>query len=96
MPPIGTHVDEVGGNFIEHLDDCRRERQISQLAVLEPGERAVKSLGVGEVGIVAAGIKTLADVRVGDTITTLSNAAEEPLPGFRESKPMVFSGLYPV
>jgi GTP-binding protein LepA len=72
------------------------EREISQLAVLEPSRRAVEELAVGEVGLVIAGIKTLADVKVGDTITTVPCPAEEPLAGFRESKPMVFAGLYPV
>jgi GTP-binding protein LepA len=72
------------------------EREISQLAVLEPAQREVQELAAGEVGIVIAGIKTLSDVKVGDTITTVANPAEEPLPGFKESKPMVFAGLYPV
>jgi GTP-binding protein LepA len=72
------------------------EREISQLAVLEPSRRDVDQLSAGEVGLVIAGIKTLSDVKVGDTITTVSNPAAQPLPGFRESKPMVFAGLYPV
>jgi GTP-binding protein LepA len=74
----------------------KHEREISQLAVLEPARRDVSELAAGEVGLVIAGIKTLSDVKVGDTITTLANPATEPLSGFRESKPMVFSGLYPV
>ncbi len=72
------------------------EREISQLAVLEPGKREVEELAAGEVGLVIAGIKTLSDVKVGDTVTSVSNPAAEGLPGFRESKPMVFAGLYPV
>ncbi len=72
------------------------EREISQLAVLEPGKREVEELAAGEVGLVIAGIKTLSDVKVGDTLTSISNPAAEGLPGFRESKPMVFAGLYPV
>ena len=72
------------------------EREISQLAVLEPGKREVEELAAGEVGLVIAGIKTLSDVKVGDTVTSTSNPATEGLPGFRESKPMVFAGLYPV
>jgi GTP-binding protein LepA len=73
-----------------------QEREITQLAVLEPAQRKVKELAAGEVGLVIASIKTLADVKVGDTVTTLAHSADEPLPGFRESKPMVFAGLYPV
>jgi GTP-binding protein LepA len=51
---------------------------------------------VGEVGIVIAGVKTLADIKIGDTITEAARQATEALPGFREVKPMVFTGLYPV
>jgi len=70
--------------------------EIQQLSVIDPYPRVVQRLGAGEVGIVTAGIKTLSEVRVGDTITTLSNPATEPLPGFHEVKPMVFAGLYPI
>ena len=72
------------------------EREIQQLSVVDPHPRPVKQLEAGEVGIVTAGIKTLAEVHIGDTITTLSNPASEVLPGFQEVKPMVFAGLYPV
>lgn len=54
-----------------------------------------KELKAGEVGYVIGSVKSLQDVRVGDTITTVKNAAEEPIPGYQESKPMVFSGIYP-
>ena len=53
------------------------------------------ALGAGEVGYITASIKTVADTQVGDTITTLDNPASEPLPGYREVQPMVFSGVYP-
>ena len=72
------------------------EHGISQLSVIDPSPRKVDELGVGEVGMVVAGIKTLSDVRIGDTITLSSNAAAEPLEGFQEVKSMVFAGLYPV
>ena len=54
-----------------------------------------EALGAGEVGYITASIKTVADTQVGDTITTLDNPAEEPLPGYRPVQPMVFSGVYP-
>ena len=54
-----------------------------------------EALGAGEVGYITASIKTVADTQVGDTITTLENPADEPLPGYREVQPMVFSGVYP-
>ena len=53
------------------------------------------ALGAGEVGYITASIKTVADTRVGDTITTVENPASEPLPGYRQVQPMVFSGVYP-
>ena len=53
------------------------------------------ALGAGEVGYITASIKTVADTQVGDTITTMDNPAAEPLPGYRQVQPMVFSGVYP-
>jgi GTP-binding protein LepA len=54
------------------------------------------NLSAGEVGYITAGIKTIADVRVGDTVTDAASPALEPLPGFREVKPVVFSSIYPM
>jgi GTP-binding protein LepA len=72
------------------------ERDIQALHVIDPHPRAVDSLEAGEVGLVLAGVKTLADVKIGDTLTGTDRPASERLPGFQESKPMVFTGLYPV
>jgi len=72
------------------------EHDVQDLDVVDPHPRAVDALETGEVGIVVAGIKTLDDVRIGDTLTTVARPAAEALPGFREVKPMVFAGLYPV
>jgi GTP-binding protein LepA len=72
------------------------EREISELAVAVPQQVSVKELSAGEVGIVIAGVKTLSDVYIGDTITLADRPATEALPGFQVVKPMVFSGLYPV
>ena len=58
---------------------------------LTPGE----SLGAGEVGYITASIKNVSDTRVGDTITAVENPAAEPLPGYRQVQPMVYSGVYP-
>jgi len=74
----------------------RNEHDVTELDVIDPHPRKVDSLSVGEVGIVIAGVKSLADVRIGDTITEADRPASEALPGFREVKPMVFTGLYPV
>ncbi|HME70712.1 MAG TPA: translation elongation factor 4 [Myxococcota bacterium] len=74
----------------------RNEHEVTELDVIDPHPRKVDSLSVGEVGIVIAGVKSLADVRIGDTVTEAGRPASEALPGFREVKPMVFTGLYPV
>ncbi|MBS1106618.1 MAG: GTP-binding protein [Deltaproteobacteria bacterium] len=72
------------------------EHEVQDLDLIDPHPRSVPALETGEVGIVIAGIKTLADVRIGDTITLALRSAAGALPGFREVKPMVFAGLYPV
>jgi GTP-binding protein LepA len=72
------------------------EHEVQDLDLIDPHPRSVPALETGEVGIVIAGIKTLDDVRIGDTITLALRSAAEALPGFREVKPMVFAGLYPV
>ena len=69
--------------------------EVMRLGHFTPHERRAETLGPGEVGFIVANIKTVADMRVGDTITDADNPAVEPLPGFKELKPMVFAGLYP-
>ncbi len=70
--------------------------EVEQLGVFTPKPLPVDSLGAGEVGFVVAGIKKVSDVAIGDTLTDEKKPAAEPLPGFKEVKPMVFAGLYPV
>ena len=65
------------------------------LGVFSPEAKDVQSLSAGEVGFLCAGIKELADAKVGDTITLVNNPTNEAVPGFKEVKPMVFCGLYP-
>ena len=72
-----------------------KEFLVTRLCVLAPRPVEVTALGVGEVGILSAAIKEVADTRIGDTVTDAERPAAEPLPGFRPVKPMVFSGLYP-
>src|SRR5579885_715834 len=69
--------------------------EVMRLAHFTPFEVEVERLGPGEVGMVAANIKTVADMRVGDTVTDAQHPAAAPLAGFKELKPMVFAGLYP-
>ncbi len=67
-----------------------------QVGVFTPKSRQRESLSAGQVGFVIAGIKELQNAKVGDTITLADRRAEAPLPGFKEIKPQVFAGLYPV
>jgi GTP-binding protein LepA len=69
---------------------------VEQVGVITPKFTEVDELSVGEVGFVAAGIKRVADSKIGDTITEEARPTEEPFPGFQEIKPMVFAGLYPI
>jgi GTP-binding protein LepA len=69
---------------------------VEQVGVFTPKSRARDQLSAGEVGFVIAGIKELRDARVGDTVTHERKPADGPLPGFKEIKPQVFAGLYPV
>jgi GTP-binding protein LepA len=69
--------------------------EVEQLGVLTPKPLVVEELAAGEVGFVIANIKQVAEAKVGDTITAEDEPAREPLSGFTELKPMVFSGLYP-
>ena len=67
-----------------------------QLGVFSPKATEVDELGVGEVGFLVANIKNVGDAKIGDTITEIGRPTLEPFPGFKELKPMVFAGFYPV
>ncbi len=73
-----------------------REYHVEQTGIFTPKRKATAELGVGEVGYVVAGIKDVRSARVGDTITHADRPATVALPGFKEIKPRVFAGLYPV
>ncbi|MDP3232650.1 MAG: translation elongation factor 4 [Myxococcales bacterium] len=70
--------------------------EVQELGVIAPFATPVKRLMAGEVGILVANVKELADAKVGDTITDDARPTETPFPGFKEVKPMVFSGVFPV
>ena len=70
--------------------------EIDQIGVFSPKPVPIDDLGPGEVGFIVANIKTVSDAKIGDTITETSRPAAQPFPGFKELKPMVFAGLYPV
>ena len=70
---------------------------VTEVGYFEPGTYLpAEKLEAGEVGYIAASIKSLSDIRVGDTITLDQNPAQEPLPGYKKVNPMVYCGLYPV
>ncbi|MDR3175657.1 MAG: translation elongation factor 4 [Desulfovibrio sp.] len=71
------------------------EYEVLRLGAFSPEAVDLPALSAGEVGFLCAGIKTLGDARVGDTVTLAARPAATPVPGFKEVKPMVFCGLYP-
>ena len=74
----------------------RLESEIKEVGVFKPEMKACESLTSGSVGYLIPNIKSPSDARIGDTITETKNPCPEPLPGFQEIKPMVFSGIYPI
>jgi GTP-binding protein LepA len=72
------------------------EAEIDDIGFFTPQMTSAKALGPGEVGYLTTGIKDVTKLRVGDTLTSRANPATEPLPGYREVKPMVFCGLFPI
>ncbi|MFP2897772.1 translation elongation factor 4 [Corallococcus sp. 4LFB] len=70
--------------------------EVQELGVFSPFSRPVTQLMAGEVGVLVANVKELQDAKVGDTVTEEARPTEAPFPGFKEVKPMVFSGIFPV
>ena len=73
-----------------------RAYDVQQVGVFSPDMRPVEELSAGQVGYIIAGIKRVADAKVGETITEAARPTAEPFPGYRDAKPMVFAGLYPI
>ena len=72
------------------------EALVEEVGARKPAEIALPDLSVGDVGYLVTGLKDVAQVKVGDTITHKAQRATEPLPGYRDVKPMVFTGLFPI
>ena len=72
-----------------------REFDVTEVGVFTPGLLPADSLTTGEVGYISASIKSVAETKVGDTITDANNPAKEALPGYKQANPMVFCGIYP-
>jgi GTP-binding protein LepA len=97
---VVTYVRMIDG----HLEPRQRVRMMAtrathellELGVISPEPRPTRWLGVGEVGYLITGVKDVRQSRVGDTVTDAAAPAVEPLGGYRDPKPMVFSGLYPL
>ncbi len=69
---------------------------VVEVGTFNPALRPEKSLRSGEVGYIAASIKSIMDIEVGDTVYDVNNPAKEPLPGYKKAQPVVFSGIYPL
>ncbi|MGI6106035.1 MAG: translation elongation factor 4 [Raoultibacter sp.] len=72
------------------------ETLVEEVGARRPVETPQESIGVGEVGYLVTGLKDVSHVKVGDTITSVDSGSTDPLPGYRDVKPMVFTGLYPI
>jgi len=78
------------------LMNTKQDHEVESLGVFTPKAVPMEQLGPGEVGFIACGIKVVSDAQIGDTVTETNRPTTEPFPGFKELKPMVFAGLYPV
>ncbi|HEX8030993.1 MAG TPA: translation elongation factor 4 [Vicinamibacterales bacterium] len=78
------------------LMNTKQDHEVESLGVFTPKAVPVDQLGPGEVGFIACGIKVVSDAQIGDTVTDTARPTPAPFPGFKELKPMVFAGLYPV
>ncbi|MFQ5637873.1 MAG: translation elongation factor 4 [bacterium] len=94
-----AHIRVFAGTIRSGMDikffNTGKRFEVSEVGILQLKRVKRKQLSVGEVGYCIAGVKQVQDTKVGDTITSAQNSASEPLPGYKEVKPMVFSGLFP-
>jgi GTP-binding protein LepA len=97
---VVAFVRVVDGSFIKgdmlRSYATRRKSEVEEVGIFSPDMLKTDRLVAGEVGYIIAGIKEVADLRVGDTLTHADRPADEPLPGYREATPMVFCGLFPM
>ena len=78
-----------------YLMATQREYEVTEMGVFTPHPVGLEELSVGEVGFIAANIRSVHDTKIGDTITHAKRRTESPLPGFKDVKPMVFAGIFP-
>ena len=91
---VVSGIMEAGRGIMLMSNNARYE--IKEVGVFTPKMRVQERLNPGDVGYFIANIKSTADMKIGDTITDQRHSAREPLPGFQEIHPMVFSGIYPI
>ncbi len=96
---VVAHVRVVDGGM-HGRDDLRlmqtgKTFEPLEFGIFSPAMQPLEGLAAGEVGYIATGLKEVADCRVGDTVTLAETPAADPLPGYRQAKPMVFAGIYP-
>jgi GTP-binding protein LepA len=97
---VVTYVRVVDGELTSReriqMMSTRATHEVLEVGVISPDQKPVDRLGVGEVGYLITGVKDVRQSRVGDTVTSERKGAVEPLGGYKDPKPMVFSGLYPI
>ena len=97
---VVTYVRVIDGHLSTReriqMMSTRAIHEMLEVGVISPDPKASDGLGVGEVGYLITGVKDVRQSRVGDTVTVASHGATEALGGYRDPKPMVFSGLYPL
>lgn len=97
---VVTYVRVVDGKIMPReriaMMSTGATHELLEVGIVSPEPKPCAGLGVGEVGYLITGVKDVRQSKVGDTVTTARNGAAEPLTGYREPKPMVYAGLYPV
>ena len=97
---VVTYVRVYNGGFKRgdklRLLSTGLESEIKEVGVFTPEMKAISQLTAGSVGYLIPNIKSPSDTKIGDTVTEVKNPCTEPLPGFQEIRPMVFSGIYPI
>ncbi|WP_240945544.1 translation elongation factor 4 [Rhodococcus sp. HNM0569] len=97
---VVTYVRVVDGRIMPRekikMMSTGTTHELLEVGIVSPEPKASQGLGVGEVGYLITGVKDVRQSKVGDTVTTARGGADEPLTGYREPRPMVYSGLYPV
>ncbi|MHA2789535.1 translation elongation factor 4 [Corynebacterium sp. S7] len=97
---VVTYIRMVDGELRQgeklHMMNTGTNLELLEIGVVSPTPKKVKGLGPGEVGYLITGVKDVRETKVGDTVTSAVNGATEPLQGYEEVKPMVYSGLFPV